>query len=97
MPRASHFKIFNKYFLSRFLTKESLILRALKQNISDEIRQSSGIKPINIFRRFLPHQENFSWKVSSKIIYNFYLKHKKTPSAHRSSPLYLKLSPIINT
>ena len=31
------------------------------------------------FFQFLPHNKNFCWKVSSKIIYNFYLKHQKYP------------------
>ena len=56
-----------------FLTKESLILSALKQKILDEIKQSNGIKPLtnqtfHDFCKFLPHKGNFCWKVSSTII-----------------------------
>ena len=67
-----------------FITKERPILTVLKQMILDEIKQSNGIKPpkINffmIFCKFLPHKGNFCWKVPSKVIYTFYLKHKKSP------------------
>ena len=67
-----------------FLTRECPILTALKQMILDEIRQSNGIKSqkINffmIFCKFLPHKDNFCWKVPSKVVYTFYMKHQKYP------------------
>ena len=69
-------------FLGFFLTKKSLILSALKQKIVGEIRLSNGIKPPkNLLSqdicKFLPHKQNFWWKVSSKMIYTFYWKHQK--------------------
>ena len=67
-----------------FLTRENLILSALKQKILDEIKQSNCIKPpkIHFFMilcKFLPHKPNFCWKVPSKMIYTFYLTHRKYP------------------
>ena len=75
-----------------FLTKEQPILTALKQMILNEIRQSNGIKSqkINSFRifcKFLSHKGYFCWKVPSKVIFTFYLKHQNIPSAHHSELL----------
>ena len=76
-----------------FLTKNSLILSALKQMIVGEIKLSNGIKPKNhflkIFCKFLPHKGKFWWKVSSKMIYTFYLKHQKYPFC---APIFHPLS-----
>ena len=77
-----------------FLTKERPILTALKQMILDEIKQSNGIKPqkiyfFMIFCKFLPHKGNFCWKVPSKVIYTFYLKHRKYPFC---APIFHPLS-----
>ena len=49
-----------------------------------EIKQANGINPpkiyfLKIFCKFLPHNGNLWWKVSSKIIYTFYLNHQKYP------------------
>ena len=59
-------------------------MTAKKQMILHEIKQSNGIKPQKInfscfFCKFLPHKGNFCWKVPSKLIYSFYLKHQKYP------------------
>ena len=77
-----------------FLMKKRPILTALKQMILDEIRQSNGIKPpkinfFTIFCKFLPHKGNFTWKVPSKVIYTFYLKHQKYPFC---APIFHPLS-----
>ena len=77
-----------------FITKERPILTVLKQIILDEIKQSNGIKPqkINffmIFCKFLPHTGTFWWKVPSKNIYTFYLKHQKYPFC---APIFHPLS-----
>ena len=78
----------------KILKKERPILTALKQMILDEIRQSNGIKSqkINffmVFCKFLPHKENFCWKVPSKVIYTYYLKHQKYPFC---APIFHPLS-----
>ena len=76
-------KVFKGFFLFFcFLTKESLILSALKQKILDEIEQSNGktltkIKFFISFCKFFPRKGNICWKVPLKIIYTFYLKHQK--------------------
>ena len=77
-----------------FITKERPILTVLKQMILDEIKQSNGIKPqkitiFMIFLNFLPHKGNFGWKLPSKIIYTFYLKHQKYPFC---APIFHPLS-----
>ena len=77
-----------------FVTKERPILTVLKQMILDEIKQSNGTKPpkINffmIFCKLLPHKRTFCWKVPSKNIYTFYLKHRKYPFC---APIFHPLS-----
>ena len=77
-----HKKQFKVIFF--FFLQGTFFLTALKQMISDEISQSNGIKSQNIssfmiFWWFIPHKGNFCWKVPSKVIYNFYLKHQKYP------------------
>ena len=78
-------KVFKGFFLFFcFLTKESLILSALKQKILDEIEQSNGktltkIKFFISFCKFFPRKGNICWKVPLKIIYTSYLKHQKYP------------------
>ena len=67
-----------------FLTKESLILSALKQKILDESRQSNGKNTTKIYLfiiicKYLSLIGNFCWKLPSKITNNFYLKHQKYP------------------
>ena len=81
-----------------FLTKERLILAALKQMILDEIKQSNGIKPqeiyfFMIFCKFFPHNEHFCWKVPSKVIYTFYLKLQKYPFC---APVFHPLSETVS-
>ena len=77
-----------------FLTKERPILTVLKQMILYEIKQSNGIKPqqiyfFMIFCKFLPHKGTFCWKVLSKNINTFYLKHQKYPFC---APIFHPLS-----
>ena len=77
-PKKMSFWGFFCFFL---WTKYSIILSSIKQKILGEIMQSNGIKsPQNlffkIFCKFLPYKGNFLWKVSSKMIYTFYLKHQ---------------------
>ena len=42
-----------------------------------------------IFCKFLPHKGNLCWKVASKVIYTFYLKHQKYPFC---APIFHPLS-----
>ena len=78
--RLSKITVFQGVFVF-FLTKKSPIFTAFKQMILDEIRQLIGIKPpkIMILCKFLPHKGHFCWKLPSKVIYTFYLKHQKYP------------------
>ena len=77
--------------------KERPILAALKQMILDEIEQSNGIKPKDIYFfmivcKFCPHKGNLCWKVPSKVIYTFYLKLQKYPFC---APIFHPLSETV--
>ena len=72
------FLITKKIVLEGFLSE-------LKQKILYEPKESNCIKhqKKKTFSKknykLLPHKENFCWKLSSKIIYTFFLKHQKYP------------------
>ena len=58
------------------------------------IKQSNGIKPqkiyfFMIFCKFFPHKGPFCWKVPSKNIDTFYLKHQNYPFC---APIFHPLS-----
>ena len=75
---------FLRFFIFYFFWQRNALFWLQNQTILNEIKQSNGIKPqkinfFSIFCKFLPQKGNFFWKVPSKVIYTFYLKHQKYP------------------